>query len=255
MLAAVLAVLAAVAASAAPAPAAAAMRFAVTYAGRGSYATVYHATPPNPGGRSDTNDAHDRSTARWSIRYVGALTLPACLACRPPAGLDGARGATMVTARIDHAHGDGLFPALDMAVSCRISGRPPAGARLAASLAVRVAAGGRAIAVTAGDPVAEATTALPLECPGQGDSIDGLDNSYAGPGFSFAPGWGPERWFTSRTVFIRLAALRKARRYAVALSGARSGVPPRGCAVRRPAVERCTTAGAWHGVLVFTALP
>jgi hypothetical protein len=142
-----------------------------------------------------------------------------------------------------------------MAQSCRLAAATPPGALLAASLDVRPVAGGLAIAVTAHDPVAGAALALPTQCPAQADSLDGLLDTYATPGFSFAPGFGPARWFTSRTVFIRLAVLRRTRRLAVAVGPAAASVPPRHCAVRHPSIERCATGGSWRGVLTFTALP
>src|SRR4051812_48653518 len=47
--------------------------FVATYSGAGSYATRFHATPPNDGGKPDTNDARDSSTQAWSIKFPKAL--------------------------------------------------------------------------------------------------------------------------------------------------------------------------------------
>src|SRR4051794_17671493 len=70
--AAILAVLTAAAPAAAkpaytatPGPNRADAQFVVTYQGKGSYATKFHATPPNQGGKPDTNNAHDTSTQAW----------------------------------------------------------------------------------------------------------------------------------------------------------------------------------------------
>src|SRR4051812_5487903 len=57
-------------------------RFAVSYAGKGSYATTFHATPPNPGGKPDTNDAHDTSKQTWDLKFRSKLSVPTC---GPPA--------------------------------------------------------------------------------------------------------------------------------------------------------------------------
>jgi hypothetical protein len=45
-------------------------RFVVTYDGSGSWSTVYHSEPPNPGGAHDTNDARDSSAEHWSLRFT-----------------------------------------------------------------------------------------------------------------------------------------------------------------------------------------
>src|SRR2546423_13227839 len=39
--------------------------FVVSYQGDGSYKTTFHATPPNPGSKPDTNDAPDSSKQSW----------------------------------------------------------------------------------------------------------------------------------------------------------------------------------------------
>src|SRR3954467_14571938 len=53
-------------------------RFVVRYEGSGSYKTRFHATPPNPGGKPDTNDAWDSSAQAWKIKFRKALSVPTC---------------------------------------------------------------------------------------------------------------------------------------------------------------------------------
>jgi hypothetical protein len=222
---------AAASASATPAPrAAGALRFVVTYSGSGTWRTTYHSEPPNPGANHDTNDAHDSSSQRWSLRFQRVLTVASCGGTGScPVLLRGARGAAAVTARIDHIHRDG-------------------------AILVRYAPRRNAVVIVARDPVIDALTVLPRQCPQQGDSIDGLLDSYATPGFSFAPGWGPDRWLSSRPAVIPLSRLRHASRVRIRLGPAPAGIPPRGCAVHDPAIERCHTGGSWRGVLTLTAL-
>src|SRR3954466_6536230 len=77
-------------------------KFVVSYAGKGSYATTFHATPPNPGGKPDTNDAHDTSTQRWDLKFRRQLAVPTCGQpsgfgedpCAGLADLSGASGKT-----------------------------------------------------------------------------------------------------------------------------------------------------------------
>src|ERR1700761_9578612 len=52
--------------------------FVVTYDGSGSWRTVYHSEPPDPGGAHDTNDAHDSSTEHWSLRFTQPLAITRC---------------------------------------------------------------------------------------------------------------------------------------------------------------------------------
>src|SRR3954471_10102719 len=53
-------------------------RFVVSYEGSGSYKTRFHATPPNPGEKPDTNDAWDSSTQSWKLRFNRSLVVPTC---------------------------------------------------------------------------------------------------------------------------------------------------------------------------------
>jgi hypothetical protein len=227
------------------APYSASPRFAVAYAGSGRWRTDFHATPPNPGGDPDTNDAHDASAEWWRLELDGTL------ATADPSDLSGAHGRTQVIGHVDHTHVDGLFSELDRTVRCTVRGSTgPAGA-VEASVAFRHAAGSRAYTLAAGDPLATVLTDMPTVCPDQGDSIDRILDNYFTPGFSFAPGWGPAPWLTSRTVAIPAAVLHRAARVDVVLRPRRAGRPPAGCAVQNPAYETCATGGSWVGMLTL----
>jgi hypothetical protein len=247
---------AAASASATPAPrAAGALRFVVTYSGSGTWRTTYHSEPPNPGANHDTNDAHDSSSQRWSLRFQRVLTVASCGGTGScPVLLRGARGAAAVTARIDHIHRDGAIAADSTSVRCHLRSTNAMTGSPQAAILVRYAPRRNAVVIVARDPVIDALTVLPRQCPQQGDSIDGLLDSYATPGFSFAPGWGPDRWLSSRPAVIPLSRLRHASRVRIRLGPAPAGIPPRGCAVHDPAIERCHTGGSWRGVLTLTAL-
>jgi hypothetical protein len=230
-------------------------RLRVTYSGSGTYGTVYHSEPPNPGGNHDTDDAHDSSSQSWRLTFSRRLVVRPCAGtnrCPAIADLTGARGATFATGRIDHTHIDGLYPDLNASVNCRVSSATPRGAPLQATLQVQTVPHSRAVAVTALTPVSEALLMLPTECPGQGDSLDGLANNYFTPGFSFAAGYGPERWFTSRTVEVPARVLHRAARVTIRFGATAAGRPPRGCAVPEPSYERCTTGGSWGGTVTLT---
>ena len=92
-------------------------RFAVSYSGTGTWVTTYHATPPNPGGMHDTNDAADSSTERWSLDYLARLSVPVCGSpgrgrpdrCSHLVAPTLARGPTSVAGVVDHNHVDGLY--------------------------------------------------------------------------------------------------------------------------------------------------
>lgn len=234
--------------------------FVVTYTGSGSWHTVYHSEPPNRGGNPDTNDANDSSTQKWSETFRLRLIVPRCGRPKPKAkdrcvlikSLTGARGKSSDTGRARHRHLDGLFPALSRHIGCSESVRTGRRAILGSSIVVRYQPRAHALAVFAPDPVADALSILPSQCPGQGDSIDGLYDNYFTPGFSFDLRYTADRWFTSRTVVIPVGILHRAKRIRIALSNTRVGTPPRHCAVMNPSYERCTTGGSWRGTLTLT---
>ena len=223
--------------------------FTVSYSGSGTYVTRYHSEPPNQSGMHDTDTADDSESQHWSMRFLSPLRAPCAVRCAQTTVLTGARGATSLTAQISHVHLDGLYSQLNASVQCSISASTPAGAILNASLRIRE--GTRSISITALDPLDDALLLLPTECPGQGDSIDGLLDNYLGPGFSFAPGYGPDRWFTSTNVIVPLRRLRGGATVRIPLSQAREDTPPRDCAVPQPSIQQCVTGGAWSGVLTL----
>ena len=245
--------------SAAPGPDRPDAVFAVTYRGAGTFHTVYHSEPPNPGGKHDTNDAHDSSAQRWSLRF-GRLRIPTCAApgasgsdpCTSVSGLSGATGPTLVTGRVRHVHVDGLYRQLDARERCGLSARTSARGRDAATVSVRYDAATGTFAVSAGNPVGTALSLFPAACP-RGDSLDGLLDFYAPPGFSFDSAYGADRWFASPTVVIPARVFHRSSRVTVRLSDTRQGTPPRRCAVQH-SYERCRTGGSWGGVLEFTAV-
>ncbi len=233
------------------------VRFQLSYAGSGSYGTSYRSTPPNQGGNPDHDTAHDSSTQHWSLTFATPLRLQPCTAsgqtepCQSIGSITGARGTTAVTARISHVHVDGLFADQNASERCRLTASTPSGTLLAATVELRYDPARRVIMVTALDPVSAALALLPAQCPNQGDPLDGLASNYFGPGFSFDPAYGPDRWFTSRTVAIPLRVLHRAAEIQIRLSPTAAGTPPRTCDVPDPAYEHCTTSGSWHGVLTL----
>lgn len=243
-----------------PAPRRAVARFDVAYAGSGRYATTYNSRPPNKGGKPDHDHAHDSSTQRWSIVFQTRLTVPTCAPpgaptdpCTSIGSLTGAQGETTVTGRISHVHVDGLFKNQNRSVKCHLQAATPTHSRLGVTLVVSYLPRRRAISVQALDPVSDALLRLPSACPGQGDSIDGLYDSYFGPGFSFNTSYGPDRWFASRAVLIPTRILHRAALIRIRLGNTRVGTPPRHCDAPFPSYERCTTGGRWRGVLTFRA--
>ncbi|MEA2450023.1 MAG: hypothetical protein QOG63_1955 [Thermoleophilaceae bacterium] len=236
--------------------------FSASYAGAGAYHTTFHAHPPNPGGADDRNSAHDRGTQAWAIRYHGRIEVPTCNSAAPDfdpcarvVGLDGARGATLMTGRVRHKHVDGLYRQLDASTRCRLTARTARDDELSTSLAARYIPASRSIGLTALDPVATATTLFPQQCPQQPDPIDRIMSFYAMPGFSFAGGYGPERWFTSREVRIPATVFHSSRQIRIPLHTIAAGRSPADCAVANPAYEECRTGGSWEGVLTLTARP
>jgi len=233
--------------------------FAVGYAGTGTYRTVFHGEPPNPGGRSDTNDARDSSVQAWDIRFRRALVIPDCSritlddrsACAGAEGVDGARGRTSMTGTVDHRHVDGLYRQLDRRVSCRMSRATPPRSGVDAAVALRYLPEHDGFAIQARSPLTTVIDNFPSQCPRQGDSIDRVLDFYAMPGFSFAGEYGPERWFTSAEVVVPAAVLHGSRRIRIPLRNTGAGKPPRNCAVNDPSFERCRTGGKWRGVLTL----
>lgn len=243
-----------------PGPHRAVARFAIGYVGSGSYATTYESHPPNQGGKPDHNHAHDSSTQSWSLSFTSLLSIPTCAAASAPGDpcsrigpISGARGHTTVTGRISHVHVDGLFRDENMATKCRVSASTPAGYQLGATIDVRYNSLAGTISLQAMDPVANALILLPSACRNPVDGIDGLYGNYFGPGFSFNPAYGADRWFTSRTVVISTRELHRAALIQIPLSETRAGTPPPSCDVPEPSYEHCTTGGSWRGVLTLRA--
>jgi hypothetical protein len=236
-------------------------RFVVTYSGSGTFHTRYRSEPPNPGGAPDHNSASDSSTQKWSLRYRPVLSVPECRAAKrggkdPCAGLKtlaGASGPEFATGRVAHVHIDGLFPAQNASISCRVKATIPKTWLDRVSIDLHYDARARTLALTAEDPMVDGFTFLPGQCPGQGDSIDGLNDNYFMPGFSLQAGWGPDRWFRSKTVVIPLRDLHRARKITIGLSDTPQGTPPKHCAPPFPAWQQCTTGGSWHGTLTLRA--
>jgi hypothetical protein len=235
--------------------------FAVGYAGSGTYKTDFHGEPPNPGGDADTNDAHDSSAQAWDIRFRRALVIPDCSrlsldggsVCADAGGVDGARGRTAMTGKVDHTHVDGLYRQLDRRVSCRLRRATSARTKVDAAVAMRYLPEQDSFAIQARSPLTTVIDNFPGQCPRQGDSIDRVLDFYAMPGFSFASEFGPERWFTSAEVVIPAAVLHRSRRITIPLRNTAAGRPPKNCAVNDPSFERCRTGGRWRGILTLEA--
>jgi hypothetical protein len=246
--------------SARPGRASARISFAATYRGSGSWATTYRSEPPNPGAKPDHNYAHDSSAEQWSLHYAAPVRLTAChfqevsnpRPCRRVDAPSHATGTSSASGRISHVHIDGIYPADNASVSCRVDAQTPRGLLLFAGLSIRYRPARNAIAVTALDPVDTVLSLLPGECPGQGDPIDGIADNYFTPGFSFASAFGPDRWFRSRTVTVPLRVLRHSRQITFHFHQTAAGTPPRTCAVPDPSYQQCATGGSWNGVLTLT---
>jgi hypothetical protein len=233
------------------------VQFAVTYRGSGSWHTVYHSEPPDGGGAHDTNDAHDSSTQLWSLRFTRPLTVSGCRhkgGCMIASSLEGATGTTSATGSIDHTHLDGLYAFDNASEHCLVGAVTPPPGRLPATMLVRYLPRRRAISLTALSPVDDVLTLLPVACPGQGDPLDGLEDNYFSPGFSFASGYGADRWFTSAPVVVPLAVLHRAARIKLHFSDTTVGTPPATCAVQQPSYETCRTGGSWSGTIELTAV-
>jgi hypothetical protein len=247
--------------TATPGPTRSEASFTARYEGSGSYKTRFHATPPNPGGKPDTNDAWDSSTQSWKITYRGPVTVHACGqpsdgSADPCASLTGpahAKGSTELVGHVHHKHVDGLYRQFDRTVKCALRKRTSPRRVLDASIALRYIPETKSIGVTATDPITTAVSLFPAQCPKQGDSIDRILDFYAMPGFSFADGYGPDRFLTSREVVIPVDVFHRSATIKIPLHDTAAGRPPKHCAVHDPSFERCTTGGSWHGVLTLTA--
>jgi hypothetical protein len=232
--------------------------FSVTYKGSGSYSTVFHGEPHNPNGPDDKNDAHDSSTQSWAIKYRGGVTIPTCGdptgdldPCNNLAGPKQAKGPTHATGRVNHKHVDGIYHSLNRTVKCELHLNASKHRWLQALLGVRYIPESNSIGVTAYTPVSTAITNFPGQCPKQGDPIDRILDFYATPGFSFADGYGPDRWFTSREIVIPSAVFHRSATIRIPLHVTGAGRSPKGCRVKNPSFEHCKTGGNWNGVLTF----
>lgn len=230
--------------------------FSVKYTGSSRTQTTYRGKPPNPGGRRDLNTANDRSRVGWALTFPAGLTLPACATtgdpCAAVTGVAGADGTTSAWGEIDHRHTDGLYEQLDSSARCRVKARGVPKTALDARIGVVRDAASDAWIVTAYHPAGQALLLLPEACRNPVDGIDRILGNYFAPGFSFALGYGADRWFTSAPVAIPDATWRSSSRIRLRLGLTAAGRPPRDCAPRFT-YERCRTSGDWSGVLTFTA--
>jgi hypothetical protein len=243
-----------------PGPTRATARFVVAYTGSGSFHTHYRSTPPNPGGHADDNHVTDSSSQRWALTFSHAITIPPCAVNGVPApdpctaitGVTGGTGPTSVVGKIDHVHVDGLFRADNRSVRCTVRAATHAGPQ-AATIAMSYDPVAGVVDIVADDPVPSTLALLPGSCPSQGDSIDLLLDNYFTPGFSFAPGYGADRWFTSQTIAIPVARFHDSTTIRIPVALTAAGRPPRTCAVAHRTYEHCTAQGSWKGVVELTA--
>jgi hypothetical protein len=170
-------------------------------------------------------------------------------------GLNSARGVTKAAAVIHHTHVDGLYKQLDSSDICRLSAATTAGRDVSASIDVRYDAAAQTIGVQAQNPVSNVLDLLRGYCPQRPDGIDRIRSNYASPGFSFDTRYDADRWFRSRTISIPADVFHRAAVVRIPLADTPTGRPPRNCAVKQPAIERCTTHGSWRGVLTLTRTP
>jgi hypothetical protein len=241
------------------APYRATVHFTASYDGIGLWRTVFHATPPNPGGDPDTNDARDASAQSWHLRFRRDLVVPACGGdpdpCSGVSGQDEARGATRLIGYVNHTHVDGLYDELDRTVKCTIDFGTEASDAVAASFAVKYSAASEAFALRTHDPLTDVFTNMPGACPDQGEPIDRILDNYFTPGFSFASAYGPDRWFASRAVALPKRVLHHSKTIAIPFRPTPAGTPPADCAVENPSYEQCTTGGGWYGTLTLRRKP
>jgi hypothetical protein len=235
-------------------------RFTVSYQGQGSYSTTFHATPPNSGGKPDTNDAHDTSTQSWNMKFRRALAVPTCGQpsfgddpCASLTGLSGASGPTNMTGKVDHKHVDGLYKQFNRTVKCTLRKSPSPKRKLEVVLTTSYIPESRSIGVSVSDPLFTTLSLFPTQCPKQGDSLDRILDFYAIPGFSFSDQYGPDRWFASREVVIPAAVFHRSAKISIPLHLTANGASPKHCAVHDPSFERCKTGGFWHGTLTLKA--
>jgi hypothetical protein len=158
-----------------------------------------------------------------------------------------------VIGKVNHKHVDGLYRELDRTVKCTLRKRPSPKRKLEVALDLRYIPESKSIGVSVGDPLFTTFSLFPGACPKQGDSIDRILDFYAIPGFSFAEGYGPDRWFESREVVIPEAEFHRSTKIRIPLHTTAAGTPPKRCAVPNPSYERCKTGGSWNGVLTFKA--
>jgi hypothetical protein len=158
-----------------------------------------------------------------------------------------------MTGTVNHKHVDGLYRQLDRTVKCTMRKTPSRKRILDVTLKTRYLPESDSIAVSVSDPMTTTLSLFPQQCPGQGDSIDRIGDFYATPGFSFADGWGPDRWFASKDVVIRSDVFHHSARIKIPLRLTTGGTAPKHCARQNPSYERCTTGGAWNGVLTLDA--
>ncbi len=249
--------------SAVPGPDRADAGFVVTYSGTGSWRTQFHATPPNQGGKPDTNDARDTSRQSWSLRYRRAITFPTCGQpadgspdpCASLTGPTWASGAALMAGRVNHKHVDGLYRQFDRTVKCKLQKRPSLRRRQFAPITVRYLPDSHEIGISVANPLFTTLSLFSSQCPKQGESIDRILDFYAVPGFSFDTAYGADRWFASREVLIPVSVLHGSKQVTIPLRDTPAGTPPRGCAVNDPSFERCKTGGSWSGKLVLKARP
>ena len=235
--------------------------FVVSNLGTGSYSTTFHATPPNDGGKPDTNDARDSSTQAWNVRFRRAFSVPTCGRpsgfgddpCASLEGLSGASGRTSMVGTVNHKHVDGLYRQLDRTVKCTLRKSPSPKRRLAVVLATRYIPESNSIGVSVSNPLFTTLSLFPAQCPKQGDSIDRILDFYATPGFSFDAQYGADRWFASREVVIPSSAFHHSSKITIPLHQTANGTPPKHCAVNNPSYERCRTGGSWQGTLTLRA--
>jgi hypothetical protein len=242
-----------------PGPNRADARFVVTYSGDGSYATKFHATPPNDGGKPDTNDANDTSTQSWDVKFRRKLQMPTCGKpqdfgddpCSSLSGLGGAAGRASMIGQVNHKHVDGLYRAFDRTVKCTLRKTTSRKRTLDITLKTRYIPETNSIAVSVTDPLTTTLSFFPTQCPKQGESIDRILDFYAIPGFSFAQGWGPDRWFASKEVVVPSDVFHHSAKIKIPLRLTTNGTPPKHCARQNPSYERCATGGKWNGVVTL----
>ena len=236
-------------------------RFVVTYQGAGSYATKFHATPPNDGGKPDTNDAHDTSTQSWDMKFKSKLLMPTCGQpqdfgddpCASLTGLLGAAGHTSMAGTVNHKHVDGLYRQLNRTVKCTMRKTPSPRRWLDVTLKTRYIPESQSIGLSVSNPLSTTLSLFTGQCPQQGDGIDRIADFYAIPGFSFAESYGPDRWFASKEIVIPAQVFHRSAKIRLPLHLTADGTPPRHCARQNPSYERCTTGGWWNGVLTLHA--